>query len=255
MKMYQDCHFSKLYLEALTDYLSMSPPVVPSRLGPVRDIGPAILEMDQDGNRVLILKRRRLNPFFALAEASWVLAGRRDAHPLSIFISRISDLSDDGVILHGAYGFRIRHRYGQDQLEMAIKLLREDVTSRRVAINLWDVEDLGSTSKDLPCNVMLFIKVREGKLCLTVCNRSNDLYLGVPYDVVTFSIIQRYIAGKLGLPVEAQVHFTDSLHVYESDRENIEKIANTNRMEDISYVSPVPYETHKERGIWESTGS
>lgn len=233
MRIFSSRHFSSLYLQMLKDYLSLSLPIVSSRLGPVRDIGPAVFEMAEDGNRLSILKKRKFNPFFALAEASWVLAGRRDVHALETFISDMSKYSDDGVTLHGAYGFRLRKKYQRDQLERAVDLLRVDTASRRAVVTLWDIDDLGSTSKDVPCNVIFFVKVRSGKVDLTVCNRSNDLYLGVPYDVFTFSVIQRYLAGKLGLPVGSQTHFTDSLHVYPSNEKDIQTIVDANREEQV----------------------
>jgi hypothetical protein len=184
--------------------------------------------MPADGNRICVLRGRRFNPFFALAEASWVLAGRNDVHSLKHYLPDFEAFSDDGVTLNGAYGYRARSHFGQDQLEEAVTLLRRDPTSRRAVILLWDATDLRTDSKDLPCNVAVFVKTRGDHLDLTVCNRSNDLYLGVPYNVVTFAILHQYIAARLNVNVGSQLHFTDSLHVYEKDREKIIKIVNRN---------------------------
>ena len=233
MRVFSNQHFTALYFQMLTEYLRSNLPVVDSRLGPVRDMGPTVFEMGQDGNRLLVLKERGFNPFFALAEASWVLAGTRDVKLLETFVSKMSKYSDDGVTLHGAYGFRMRKKYHTDQLERAISLLRDDPNSRRVVVTLWDIDDLGSNSKDLPCNVMFFVKVRSSRLDLTVCNRSNDLYLGVPYDVLTFNVIQRYLAGKLKLSIGTQVHFTDSLHVYLANDKDVKKIVAVNKKQQL----------------------
>lgn len=51
--------------------------------------------------------------------------------------------------------------------------------------------------------------------------RSNDVYLGLPYNLVQFSALQEIVAGWLGIEVGSYHHFTDSLHVYEKDLNQI----------------------------------
>jgi hypothetical protein len=73
----------------------------------------------------------------------------------------------------------------------------------------------GINSKDIPCNTHVYFKVRDGKLRMTVCNRSNDLIWGAyGANVVHFSMLQEYVAGHLGLECGEYVQFSDSLHVY-----------------------------------------
>ena len=50
--------------------------------------------------------------------------------------------------------------------------------------------------------------------------RSNDLHLGLPHNLVQFTSLQEILAGWLGLEPAGYHHLSDSLHVYEKDREN-----------------------------------
>ncbi|MFQ5852214.1 MAG: thymidylate synthase [Candidatus Binatia bacterium] len=207
-----------------------------SRVGPVWDFGPAVYELEPGGSKFCILRGRRFNPFFALAEASWVLAGDNRLAPLEFYLPRFREFSDDGVVLEGAYGFRLRRAYGRDQLQEAAELLAADASSRRVVLSTWGVEDLGRSSRDIPCNTTVYFKIREQRLDMMVCNRSNDAYLGVPYNVVTFAILQAYVATAVGVGIGRQTHVTDSLHLYERDRSKVEEIVRSNDDGDIERI-------------------
>jgi thymidylate synthase len=74
-------------------------------------------------------------------------------------------------------------------------------------------------SQDILCNVLSMLKIRDGRLEWTQVMRSNDLFRGVPYNFVQFTVLQEVIAGWLGLEVGAYDHVSDSLHVYEGDFE------------------------------------
>lgn len=165
--------------------------------------------------RVLFCEKRDANPFFHLFESLWIISGRQDTAWLKRFNSNIGSYSDDGIVFNAAYGFRLREHFGVDQLELAIEQLMKDPDSRRVVLTIWDVEDLTKESKDIPCNDLIMFKIRDGKLNMTVLNRSNDIIWGCyGANVVHFSMIQEYVAGKLDIPVGVYRQVSDSLHVY-----------------------------------------
>ena len=68
--------------------------------------------------------------------------------------------------------------------------------------------------KDIPCNDIVMLKIREGKLITTIGNRSNDLHLGLPTNIFQFSFLTELIAGALGVELGTQTHNSQSLHVY-----------------------------------------
>jgi thymidylate synthase len=169
--------------------------------------------------RVLLDEKRDANPFLFLFDALWVLGGRQDTAFLTMFAKRFYDFSDDGKRFHGAYGHRLRSYFGMDQLEAIVKMLRESKTSRRAVLQIWDCAlDLGTHSKDIPCNDLIFCSINgeDDSLDITVCNRSNDAIWGAyGANAVQFSMLQEYIAGRLGVKVGKYRQFSNNFHAYE----------------------------------------
>ncbi|MBD8591215.1 thymidylate synthase [Peribacillus simplex] len=226
-------NFTLVYFELLTRALESKERFSNSRIGSVKDLGPAFIEIQDDKFRMPLLKKRNFNPFFALAEFSWFILGSNSLETLQHYINSYDNYSDDGITLNGAYGFRLREKFDVDQVEKAIHILREDKQTRRVVISMWSVEDLGSMSRDIPCNTSVMLKIREGKLDMTVINRSNDLFMGIPYNVTLFFLFQCYMAKQIGCDIGYQRHFTDSLHLYETDLVKVGKIVNDNNVDDL----------------------
>lgn len=189
----------------------------PSRNGPVLVApGPVATVYHHPLARVLFDPMRNANLFFHLFEAFWILAGREDVRFLSLFNSRMSSYSDDGEVFHGSYGYRLRSAFGFDQIEEVCKMLHDDPTTRRSVLQIWDANlDLGTDSKDLPCNDMVMMRVKNGALDITVCNRSNDAVWGAyGTNAVQFSFLQEYIAGMARLRVGEYTQMSHNFHVY-----------------------------------------
>ena len=171
--------------------------------------------------RVLFDTRRDANPFFHLMEALWMLAGRNDAAFVAKFAKNMLNYSDDGVSIWGAYGWRWRSFFQIDQIDWAIKRLRKNKEDRRCYIAMWDAysdPDMAKTGgKDVPCNVGLQFQVTaEGKLDMTVFNRSNDIIWGAyGANAVHFSMLQEYVARALGIPVGIYYQVSNNYHAYD----------------------------------------
>lgn len=185
-------------------------------------------------DRVSFDPARDANPFFHLFESLWILAGRQDVRFLDIFNKRMKNYSDNGVTFHAPYGYRI-----DGQLEKVINLLYQKPESRRAVLQIWDWrKDLATDSLDIPCNDMVFFKIRRGRLNMTICCRSNDMLWGAyGANVVQFSMLQEYIASSLNIPVGTMFQISDSLHVYTNGPggELWQKLTQTNRADDASY--------------------
>lgn len=223
----------------------------PSRNGPVLMVDePVTITYTHPKERVLFNQARDANPFFHLYESLWMLAGRNDVAPLAYYASNMSNYSDDGETLNGAYGYRWRHfqpvkepgweDLERDQLDLLVAHLKADPTSRRAVLQMWDVEDdllkIGE-SKDVCCNTAVYFSVRtiEGDRCepwfldMTVTNRSNDLIWGcLGANAVHFSFLQEYMAARIGVEVGRYNQFTNNLHVYESNWKPDEWLASAN---------------------------
>ena len=181
--------------------------------------------------RVLFDSVRDANPFLHFFEALWLLAGRNDARWLDQFVHDFSArfAEEDGT-LHGSYGFRWRNHFDMegggnpnlpDQLETVVRLLKANPFDRRVVLQMWDaVSDLGANKRDVPCNLMVLPRLvakSAGRLELgiTVVCRSNDFVWGLTgSNMVQFSILQEYLAGRLGAEIGTYTQFTTNAHIY-----------------------------------------
>lgn len=164
-----------------------------------------------------------INPAFAIAELAWILSGDSEVDFLVPWNSKYPDFVGSTTEAHGAYGKRLRSSFGVDQLLRAGEALRANPTSRQVVLQLYSPAldlptDQGQPrAGDIPCNVTSLLKIRDGKLEWTQILRSNDFFLGVPYNIVQFTVLQEVVAGLVGVDVGSYLHYSDSLHLYERD--------------------------------------
>lgn len=196
--------------------------VVDVRGRQTREILDYVSVIEEPEHHCILIPSRRWNPWLALSEALWILAGRNDTAALLPYNSHITDYSDDGITMYGAYGARIF-----EQIDELIERLRRDPSDRRAVLQIWDSTgrhmDLTVDTKDPPCNNLLYFKLREEKLHMTVMCRSNDIHFGLfAVNIPTFGILQEYIASRLGVGLGNQTHLSNSLHVYTDDKRSVE---------------------------------
>jgi len=166
--------------------------------------------------RVCLVEERDANPFFHFIESMWMLAGRKDLISLTYYVSSMKDFSDDGETLWGAYGHRWKEYFLKNQLDIIVKMLQKNPEDRRAVLQMWDaLHDLDKEGKDVPCNTNIYFKIRDNKLNMTVCNRSNDMLWGAyGANVVHMSILQEYMAHRLEIEVGTYRQVSDSFHIY-----------------------------------------
>jgi len=194
---------------------------VVTRNGPAYQLpGPLTITCREPWNRVLEDPARECNHVFHLMEAMWMLAGSNDLPFVEQFNRNMANYSDDGEYLNAAYGHRWRNHWGFDQIEHCIERLRRFPNDRRAVITMWDPQDLIKETKDMACNMQIMPYIRDGKLCMTTTNRSNDMVWGLcGANAVHLTFLQEYIACALGLPMGFWVHMTNNLHFYEQHYE------------------------------------
>lgn len=174
-------------------------------------------EIWEPQHHCILIPSRHWNPWLALSESLWILAGRNDVESLRPYNSHITDYSDDGKSLYGAYGVRIA-----SQVDDVIWRLQKDPSDRRAVLQIWDSlgakYDLTMATKDPPCNNLVYFKLRENQLHMTVINRSNDLHFGLyAVNIPSFGLLQEYIAARLGVEMGYQTHISNSLHIYTNE--------------------------------------
>lgn len=217
---------------------------VGSRGGKTRELLHAALVIADPRNRWIVSRLPALNPAFALAEVVWILSGRSDAKFVTHWNPGLSRFVGSARDLHGAYGKRLRETHGLDQLRSGYQTLASNSSSRQVVLQIWsaalDFPDSEGRprSEDIPCNISSCLKVRDGVLHWLQTLRSNDLFLGVPHNVVQFTTLQEIVAGWLGIGLGEYVQMSDSLHLYDRDcvtmltDEKVTPAPNTDRFQD-----------------------
>lgn len=216
MKVYNVQNVNHAYPVAVND-IQREGTLRNSRAGKVIEFPyPVATSYSNPTQRVLFDVKRMANPFFHFVEGLWIINGSRDVKFLDYFNSQMKQYSDNGVDFYGAYGYRLRHSAGSDQIKIAIKRLKDNRDDRRVVLAMWDPDlDLGKNTKDHPCNTHIYLKIRNDRLDMTVCCRSNDMIYGCyGANVVHMSMLQEYIAGCVGVGVGTYTQVSDSLHVY-----------------------------------------
>jgi thymidylate synthase len=181
------------------------------------------IQIHNPRQRWVISREPALSVAFAIVEVIGILNGRRDARYLNFFNPIVPRFAGSGTEYHGAYGHRLRVQAGFDQLQRASDALTANPDGRQVVFQIWDagidfpLHDGTPVAEDIPCNICSMLKVRDGKLEWSQIMRSNDLFRGLPYNIVQFTTLQEVIAGWIGAEPGTYTHFADSLHVYDDN--------------------------------------
>jgi len=222
---------------AMIDHLLMHPTHVEAR------VGSGAMSNELIGSRWVLKDIRRnfltnesraADPAYASAELLWYLSRESSVEMLLPYAPSYKRFAEDDGRAHGAYGSRLatniqayrlasrsEDKESCDQLDYAVQRLRRDPNTRQLVITMWKAEDLITENKrDLPCTVCWQFLVRENNLHMVTYMRSNDVWLGVPYDIYTFSCIQSMVADSLGLGYGTYTHVAGSLHMYEKNRDD-----------------------------------
>lgn len=175
-------------------------------------------------------RRRALSPAYAAAELFWYLSREETIERLLSYAPQYAGFATDNGVATGAYGKRIAHNQEDgDQLALLCGLLKQDPSSRQAVISLWRANDLRHAWlrdwKDLPCTLSMQFLVRAGRLEMITTMRSNDLWLGTPYDLFCFESIQALLACHLRYEIGVHVHNVGSLHIYDKNAVAAEEVS------------------------------
>jgi len=205
-----------------------------------REISPVGITIKDPTKHAITHPVRKLNYGFMVGELLWMLRGKNEVESIAHYNKQWLKYSDDGMTLNGSYGQRIfnwdagnrdiefknEDEYSitrgmaskaitVNQFEAAYQQLKADPDTRQATIVIFDPYKDYRETKDKPCTNLMRFTIRNGKLNMMVCMRSNDIFYGFPYDVYNFTMMQEIMAGKLGVAVGKYTHVVDSLHIYQ----------------------------------------
>lgn len=214
----------------------------------------ALLDAPTVSPRGMLVKEvpERVSVIIARPQAGFVAAaGRRLNHAITaveglslvgqcsvpeLVLDRVgafAPYADDGIFW-GAYGPRAAGDVG-----LVVDLLKRDPDTRQAVISIYDSDrDLGRAVKDVPCtlSIQLFLRDDEEleletfgpiakRLHMWVTMRSQDAWLGMPYDFGQFSMLQFAVAQAVGAEVGTYTHSLGSLHLYEKHWEQAREVS------------------------------
>lgn len=156
---------------------------------------------------------RNLSMRYGIGEMLWYMSGNNELKEIQKYTKGWDRMSDDGVHVNSNYGWCIKYKFGFDQWEYIKNMLKEHPETRQAVIHIKSADN--KESKDVNCTISLQFFIRDGKLYCTAYMRSNDIWLGYPYDVFQFTNMQTLLSMELGLELGTYTHIAGSLHLYE----------------------------------------
>jgi thymidylate synthase len=109
-----------------------------------------------------------------------------------------------------------------DQLASVIELIKNDPHSRRLIVNAWNVGELENMALP-PCHTMFQFYVNDDKLSCKLTQRSADAFLGVPFNIASYSLLTHMVASACDLQVGDFIWSGGDCHIYNNHLEQVEE--------------------------------
>ncbi len=120
------------------------------------------------------------------------------------------------------YGKQWRNFDGVDQLKNIIEEIKVNPDSRRLVLSAWNPKDVPSMALP-PCHCLVQFYVNDGKLSCQLYQRSADVFLGVPFNIASYSLLTMMIARECNLELGDFVHTLGDAHIYLNHIEQVNK--------------------------------
>lgn len=201
----------------------------PSRVGDCLEILGYTVTIENPSYRMLMNPRRKMSRKYVGAEFFWYFAGEKSIARLLPYAPTYGRFTNDGKETTGGYGWRMSGNSfgGANQFVDVYSILSEIKESRQCVISIWNPQDLAVARvggcKDTPCALNLQFFIRDNKLHMVSYIRSNDVWLGMPYDFYCFMSIQSVLATALGIGMGTYTHTIGSVHIYSKYLTNCEE--------------------------------
>jgi thymidylate synthase len=166
-----------------------------------------------------VLTTKKLHLRSIIYELLWFLQGNTNTAYLNENGVKIWNewASPDGE-LGKIYGYQWRSWTSAngrhiDQISQVIQSIQKNPDSRRHIVSAWNVGDLDQMNLP-PCHILFQFYVANGKLSCQLYQRSADIFLGVPFNIASYSLLLMMIAQVTGLKAGDFVHTLGDAHIY-----------------------------------------
>lgn len=202
-----------------------------------------------------ILTTKKIHLKSIIYELLWEISGNTNIKYLQENGVRIwNEWADENGDLGPVYGGQWRNFNNQniDQLQIALDMLKNNPNSRRIIVTAWNPVVLpDEKEKDFaknvregkaalpPCHCFYQFYVAQGKLSCQVYQRSADSFLGVPFDITSYSLLTMMVAQVIGFGLGELVYTFGDTHIYNNHIEQVhEQLLRTPRKLPVMKLNP-----------------
>ncbi len=196
----------------------------------------------EDGFPLLTTKKLHLKSI--IYELLWFLKGDTNVKYLQEHGVRIwNEWADPDGSLGHIYGYQWRswpdYNGGHiDQIQQVVDQIKNNPDSRRMIVSAWNVADIENMNLP-PCHILFQFYVAQGKLSLLLYQRSADSFLGVPFNIASYSLLLMMMAQVTGLIPGDFIYTTGDTHLYLNHLEQARlQITRTPRKLPIMLINP-----------------
>lgn len=186
-----------------------------------------------------ILTTKKIHFKSVAYELLWMISGNTNIRFLQENGVRIwNEWADENGDLGPVYGAQWRNfnNQGVDQLKIAVETLKTNPNSRRIIVNAWNPVVLpDEKEKDFaknvregkaalpPCHCFYQFYVIDNKLSCLVYQRSVDSFLGMPFDITSYSLLTMMVAQVCGLELGELIYMFGDTHIYNNHIEQVKE--------------------------------
>jgi thymidylate synthase len=174
--------------------------------------------------RFPLLTTKKLHLKSIIYELLWFLRGDTNVrylneHGVTIWNEWADEKGDLGRV-YGAQWTDWRRAEGRsvNQIDDVIAEIAKNPESRRLIVSAWNPAEIGTMALP-PCHVLFQFYVRDGELSCQLYQRSADLFLGVPFNIASYSLLTMMVAQVCDLRPGEFVHTFGDLHLYKNHLE------------------------------------
>ena len=179
-----------------------------------------------------LLTTKKIHLKSVIYELLWFLRGDTNIKYLNDNEVTIwNEWADENGDLGPIYGKQWTSWQGYDgskinQIQNAVDMIKNNSDSRRIIVSGWNVADLqnliaGKKTAPPPCHTIFQFYVASGKLSCQLYQRSADVFLGVPFNIASYSLLTMMMAQVCNLKIGDFVHTFGDVHIYKNHLEQV----------------------------------
>ncbi len=174
-----------------------------------------------------VVTTKKLHLRSIIHELLWFLMGDTNIKYLNENgVSIWDEWADDNGELGPVYGSQWRSwtidGKSIDQISNVVEQIRTNPDSRRLIVSAWKVDEIEKMALP-PCHCLFQFYVAEGKLSCQLYQRSCDVFLGVPFNIASYSLLAMMVAQVTGLQPGEFIHTLGDAHLYKNHLEQARK--------------------------------